>query len=58
MAKDIKSSFEEYKELLNKEEMLKSDRWYSLLDKTGWLSHIQSTIDTANLVLRSLQVLF
>lgn len=51
----IKDSLEKYQELLSKEETVKSDRWYSLLDKTEWPSHIQSAINTANLVLRSLK---
>jgi len=51
--KEIKNSLCEYQELLNKEENLKSDKWYSLINKTGWLLHIQSAINTANLLLES-----
>lgn len=54
--KKIKNSFREYQDLCTKEKNIKSDRWFSLLDKTEWLYHIQNALETANIVLNSLKV--
>lgn len=54
---DIRSSFKESQELFNREEDIRSDKWYARLDKSKWLFHVQCALETANLALRSLQVL-
>jgi len=50
----LRDSFIKYQQLCNDEKEMKSDKWYALLDKTGWPYHILCAIGTANTVIRFL----
>lgn len=54
----IRESFLKYQELCSDKLKIKNDKWFSLLDKTDWFFHIQCAIDTANLILKSLKVIY